>query len=792
MDFPPKDKQKDKSNISKWVMDYDKNTNSNKNKDKKELMLNSRSDYSELKQKYANTQLKNISINFGFPSRKSYRYKNSLTLTDFPMFEQRNYFYYDKDFQLFKNKSVSRYGEKNNNNTNNYIRNNRILSPQHTITTSIKKKKFIDNKVVDEKNKTSNKDEKDIYEVEVVNQVVYDDIKNMGGKKFGKELENEWGDVEKNIYENEKNKKNNLLNSVEVEIEKENGEKDLKIVEFTKDNKPRKEPCIKIRYTIEDKICLNTPEDLVTEDQGSIYDRRTMNDSAIRSYNYKTNTDSTFNNNYSVSSVKRPDYRKDNMSEIILRDSKSSQNLLSSSDTERGYFSGSVPSAKKYQNYQQKYNREKIIDSEQNEGYSSKTKSILGIITDEKESKFNKFTEIKKSVKTDSGYGIKSPRISGKKEEIQIKIEKGIASQISPIRKDNDEVRILSPRFKVKEKFKQQEIKNKTMINYGDRYKSYEEEQYKKEKESIESTKDKRKQVYVKQKITEIKGIRDKYLKKEGKEDKLKIINIDIKKAKYGNEKYKSDVSTFSPKPERSSFKKEQESIYFTKPKESDTSRYTKTKEDNYLSKSQYMQGFSKKEGGETERPRVSRRIYYMHKDEEKQPKKGFIRTDLSENKPFIKSYGLKEDYDKKGKEEGLSKYRMNLYEVDKNRKENLSEDKTKYMVKRINIEGVSTKNEKFERFFDLNEDFGKTESKIKKDKERKEIERKEKERKERQKLEIEKEIEKMEKEKEKLRIEKQKQRESAKKQKEEKDKREKERLEKEKKEKERIERLER
>ena len=38
------------------------------------------------------------------------------------------------------------------------------------------------------------------------------------------------------IFENEKNKKNNLLNSVHVEIEKENGEKQLKIVEISKED----------------------------------------------------------------------------------------------------------------------------------------------------------------------------------------------------------------------------------------------------------------------------------------------------------------------------------------------------------------------------------------------------------------------------------------------------------------------------------------------------------------------------------------------------------------------------
>ena len=111
MDSIITDRQQDKSHLSEWAMDGDRNniSNSNTNKVKQEIYLNSCNDSSELKQNYKNTQLKNISINFGFPNtRNTYKYKNTLPLSEIPMFEQRNVFYYNKDFQLFKNKSVSK------------------------------------------------------------------------------------------------------------------------------------------------------------------------------------------------------------------------------------------------------------------------------------------------------------------------------------------------------------------------------------------------------------------------------------------------------------------------------------------------------------------------------------------------------------------------------------------------------------------------------------------------------------------------------------------------------------
>ena len=380
MELSSEDKQQEKSHLSEWVMDYDKNTllNSNPNKTKKEYFLNSCNDYSELRQSYSNTTLKNISINFGFPNtRNTYKYKNSYPLTEVPMFEQRNIFYYDKNFQLFKNKSVSKYGEKKNKNNSSLsqlIKNNKLFSPQHKIITSIKKKKYLNDEEVaniknakkNAKNEETEKDEKDIYELEVINQILYDEEESDGkNKKSSKnslsgtrELENEWGEIEQEIFENEKDKQNNLLNSVYVEIEKENGDKQLKVVEITREDKTKKEPCIKIKYTVEDKLCLNGGQDeSQREELTSNYDRETMKDSGAKSHYYNKNTNST-----TTSSVKRHDYstlKKENVSEILLKQSKSSQNIFTPSDKNKLNFSGSFPSTqndKKLSNYKQDFN----------------------------------------------------------------------------------------------------------------------------------------------------------------------------------------------------------------------------------------------------------------------------------------------------------------------------------------------------------------------------------------------------------------------------------------------------
>ena len=114
MDYKNKEKSQNQPIISsKNYFNINPPQISEKDIDKNEITIKNYNDHSELKQNFLNTQLKNISINFGFPNTlNSYDYQNSYDLLDNPVFEQRNYFYYDKNFQLFKNKSVSRYGDK--------------------------------------------------------------------------------------------------------------------------------------------------------------------------------------------------------------------------------------------------------------------------------------------------------------------------------------------------------------------------------------------------------------------------------------------------------------------------------------------------------------------------------------------------------------------------------------------------------------------------------------------------------------------------------------------------------
>ena len=788
MDFLSEDKQ-DKSHISEWMIDYDKNSISNSNilKGKKDILLRSCNDHSVLKQNYPNTQLKNISINFGFPNTiNTYKYKNTFPLSDFPMFEQRNVFYYDKNFQLFKNKSVSKYGEKKSNSIS-HSKNSRIFSPQHKITTSIKKKKYLDDKVVDKK---IEKSEKDIYELEVVNQVLYDDEAKLS-QIVGKELDNEWGEIEQFIFDNEKNKKNNLLNSVYVEIEKENGDKQLKVVEITKEDKFKKEPCIKVKYTIEDRICLNSGGESGGEEIASIYDRDTK-DSVFKSLNYKTNTSSTFNNNYSLSSIKRPEYstlKKENVSEILLKENKSSQNTLSATENEKIYFSGSIPNSKKYQkysNYQKNLmnQKEKRKENDTYDRSSAQTKKLVDIINDDNEEKLNRYGYSSRDIK-------RSPKVEQSNEEIQIKIEKGIKTQGSPIRKEKEEIKF-SPRFKAKEK-------GSPKSTISDRYKSFDEQ---------EKIKDKGKAIIENKYNIEGKGLREKYRNKNEDKDKdkdnneLKKINIEIKKSKYNN-----ITSVTEQIPEIQSYKKDTDkNSYFTKQNISDNKFSNKKNEENHLNRSQFLKDFSKQEGTEIERPRISKRFVKKHKEEETEQQKPITMTNFEEKKTHVRRFGVKNLEQKLENDEDLFKYRMqqNQTEKEKEKKENLSEVKQGYKAKYQNkMKGdeynISTKKETFQRNFDTNEsiDFNNKNKKQissykteieNREKERLEKEAKEKERKEKQRLEIEREIEMMEKEKERIRVEKQKERERAKIEKE----KEREKLEKERKEKERLEQLER
>ena len=327
--------------------------------DRKEFSLNNYNNYSVLKQNFLDTQLKNISINFGFPNTlNSYDYQNSFDLTENPFFEQRNYFYYDKDFKLFKNKSMSKYTDKNNNNKkkiiNKQINKNRVFSPQHKIITSLKKKKYTE----EEKKSDLINGKNDIYELEVINKVTYNSsdsegknkksMKEIASSNVGEESGYEWGEIEQAIFEEKKDLDNNLLNSLCVEIEKENGDRQLKYVEISKDeNCLDKDPCLKIKYTIEDKICLGSKTTPVKSKNILKQKYSSLTKSSYFINNNKSNTNILPKNIYGAS------LRRENVSEIHLKESKSSQNILSSSGSnEKIFFSGStVPSSQKYSKY---------------------------------------------------------------------------------------------------------------------------------------------------------------------------------------------------------------------------------------------------------------------------------------------------------------------------------------------------------------------------------------------------------------------------------------------------------
>ena len=380
MDYLNKNKPQNQTWISKKVNHDETPIQITENDiDNNEFSINNYNNLSIFKQKFKDTQLKNISINFGFPNTlNSYDYQNKVDLIENPMFEQKNYFYYDKNFQLFKNKSVSRYGDKKNKKGKNVVQKsnkNRLYSPQHKIITSIKKKKYLDDSAqceLNKKQKTAKK-EIDVYELEVINQVLYNDEDSQGkSKKSGKETlssksekdsdnDNEWGEIEQAVFENQNDNKDikdkNLLNSFCIEIEKENGDKQLKYVEISKDeNGLPDDPCLKIKYTLEDKISLNSATPQKTQ---SLIKQKDF--SKHKSPYNKKYTENAYGTNSNIS------LRRENACEVFLKESKSTQNILSSSDgKEKTFDSGSTKQSSqkysKYSNAMNNLNYKKNID----------------------------------------------------------------------------------------------------------------------------------------------------------------------------------------------------------------------------------------------------------------------------------------------------------------------------------------------------------------------------------------------------------------------------------------------
>ena len=91
----------------------------------------------------------------------------------------------------------------------------------------------------------------------------------------------------------------------------------------------------------------------------------TIKDLDVKSLHYNKNK-----NSKTTSSIKRHDYstlKKENVSEILLKQSKSTQNIFTPSDKNKLNFSGSFPSTqnKKISNYKQDFNlsKDKKVDS---------------------------------------------------------------------------------------------------------------------------------------------------------------------------------------------------------------------------------------------------------------------------------------------------------------------------------------------------------------------------------------------------------------------------------------------
>ena len=208
----------------------------------------------------------------------------------------------------------------------------------------------------------------------------------------------EWGEIEQAIFENERDKKNNLLNSIHIEIEKENGEKQLKIVEITKEekdkdhetnagkdkdkDKDKKDPVIKIKYTVEDKLCLQpgTPrEEFSSLDKDFLKDTSSL---------LKTNYSNTnYNTIYSLKKHDSSALRKERASEILLKDIKSCENIFSSIDSEKKYFEKRVdikPLNHKFEKEEQISPIKKTGQITENEsGETSKTRRFFDLINDE-------------------------------------------------------------------------------------------------------------------------------------------------------------------------------------------------------------------------------------------------------------------------------------------------------------------------------------------------------------------------------------------------------------------------
>ena len=710
------------------------------NIDQKEFSIKNYNNYSVLKQNFLDTKLKNISINFGFPNTlNSYDYQNSFDLLENPVFEQRNYFYYDKNFKLFKNKSVSKYGDKKFNKKkilNPKLNNNRVLSPQHKIITSLKKKKCNE-----EQNKNINK-ENDIYELEVINKVLYNEdeseeknkktIKETISSKPEEELGSEWGEIEQAIYEEKKDPNNNLLNSVCVEIEKVNGDRQLKYVEISKDENCLDDPCLNIKYTIEDKICLNcaTPaknKNIKKQKYSTLIKNKNKNEKNILPKNLINSS-----------------WKKENVSEIHLKESKSTQNIISSSDTtEKVFFSGStVPSTQKYSKYSHAMNNLSDLSNKEKNKTIDEIKSLNYRF--KSEFKNSEITDINNINNKNSNL---TEKIIGKKQKEE---------------KDN-----LSPNKITNLKYNRSSYDNTSHKKTNNFLENKENiNQYEQKKDTSIKKEIQEKKMY---NITKI----EEKSEKENEEDKQRIIKRTFIRHKNEEEEENNLFKDKSTKKEKekdkeSSVNKSQTAINLGKYeikkeiKEKETKKFeTITDKVNSSYKFKYLKIEQKKE----DENRNKSEEKYIKQNKEKEEKNEKNRIEKIKKEKLAKESREKQEREKQIKLEKEKQERERLQRIEKERQERLERERKDKEKERL--QKLEKERQEKERLQQIEREKQQKLEKEKKDK--LERERKEKEKQEKERLQ---KIEREKQEKERLqKIEKERQ------QKIEKERKEKERL---------------
>ena len=175
-------KVKIKNKLSEWILDYDKNAycDSKIDDETREILIDSFNECSDLRKSFHDS-LNNFFNNLGFSSsmKNIHKFDNSFGSSDFFIQEKRKTFGNIGDFGLIKNNSVSKFGFTKKKKIKKKVKND--IKP----ITSIRKKMLTREELDDEEEeeeeeyinkKKKEKIEKDKYELDIINKMVYGDI----------------------------------------------------------------------------------------------------------------------------------------------------------------------------------------------------------------------------------------------------------------------------------------------------------------------------------------------------------------------------------------------------------------------------------------------------------------------------------------------------------------------------------------------------------------------------------------------------------------------------------------